>query len=406
MLALQQAPMHDDMTSNMLMVHVGSATLMSMAQAFPIYSEKHFYVTQPAIMSNFSSKNYRTVFRSTLNFEPYTQRHGEISYGAWGESYIDKRHPHTLLHELMLSYNLGDANKGFSLSAGKGFAPYGTDDPMSRPVVKYPTNHHLSQILERWVVEGIYAYKQWGVEAGLFDGTEPSGPFDLENFHHFGNSWSVRVTHRVGEPMMRTWPWELSASYGSVKEVHETDTRSRTLQNVAVRHEHDHGNVHMFALAEASRSHSLEEGTLFSILGEGSLGFARSTPYGRVEYARRPEWPRQGVRGEDDFFRYNHDDWPTGATRWLILTAGYGYSLGTDRISPRPFVEVQHNSIGTDVGGIDPRTLYGKRSFWSISLGMRIFIGGESMRMGTYGVFDPMTAMHTMPMSMHDMNGM
>ena len=40
---------------------------------------------------------------------------------------------------------------GFSLSAGKGFAPYGTDDPMSRRMVKFPANHHLSQLLERWV---------------------------------------------------------------------------------------------------------------------------------------------------------------------------------------------------------------------------------------------------------------
>ena len=33
-----------------------------------------------------------------------------------------------------------------SLSAGKGFAPFGTDDPMSRPIFRYPVNHHLAQI--------------------------------------------------------------------------------------------------------------------------------------------------------------------------------------------------------------------------------------------------------------------
>ena len=38
-----------------------------------------------------------------------------------------------------------------SLSIGKGFAPFGTDDPMVRPFVRYPVNHHLSQILERGV---------------------------------------------------------------------------------------------------------------------------------------------------------------------------------------------------------------------------------------------------------------
>ena len=388
-LALQQAPMdhmgmhmHDDMKSNMLMTHVGKLTLMTMAQAFPVYSEKHFYVTQPAIMSNLSSPDYRVVLRSTLNFESWTQRNGEISYGAWGEGYIDKRHPHTLLHEFILSKNWGNANRGASLSLGKGFAPYGTDDPMSRPILKYPTNHHLSQILERWVAEGIYAYKQWGLEAGVFDGAEPDGPFDLDNYHHFGNSWSARVTHRAGHPMMRTWPWEFSASYASVKEDHEGDVRERTLQNVAVRHEHDHGRVHLYALAEASRSRSPQEPTLSSLLFEGSAAVARHTPYLRIERARRPEWDRQGDPGSDDYFRYNEADWPTGFTRWTILSFGYGYSLGTDRVSPRPFLEVQHNSV--DDG----------RRFWSISAGMRIFIGGESMRMGTYGVLDPMTAMH------------
>ena len=41
-----------------------------------------------------------------------------------------------------------------SLTAGKGFAPFGTDDPMSRPVLRYPVNHHLAQILERAVAIG------------------------------------------------------------------------------------------------------------------------------------------------------------------------------------------------------------------------------------------------------------
>ena len=41
-----------------------------------------------------------------------------------------------------------------SLTAGKGFAPFGTDDPMIRPALRYPVNHHLAQILERAVVIG------------------------------------------------------------------------------------------------------------------------------------------------------------------------------------------------------------------------------------------------------------
>ena len=43
---------------------------------------------------------------------------------------------HTLLHEFNVSFNRGTAQKGMSLTLGKGFAPYGTDDPMSRPALK------------------------------------------------------------------------------------------------------------------------------------------------------------------------------------------------------------------------------------------------------------------------------
>ena len=48
--------------------------------------------------------------------------------------------------------------------------PSSTDDPMARPAVKYPTNHHLSQILERWTVNGAYVTRAWSVEAGVFGG--------------------------------------------------------------------------------------------------------------------------------------------------------------------------------------------------------------------------------------------
>jgi len=112
------------------------------------------------------------VLRTTMNFEGVTQPGGELSFGGWGEGFLDKRHPHTLLHEVMLSVNIWRTQQaGWSVSAGRGFAPFGTDDPMSRPPVKYPTNHHLSQILERYLISGAWSWPRWSVEAGVFDGT-------------------------------------------------------------------------------------------------------------------------------------------------------------------------------------------------------------------------------------------
>ena len=92
--------------------------------------------------------------RTGPNLEGWTLDRGELNAGVWGEGYVDRRHPHTFLHELILSATTSLAGFDASLSAGRGFAPFGTDDPMVRPFVKYPANHHLAQILERWVAIG------------------------------------------------------------------------------------------------------------------------------------------------------------------------------------------------------------------------------------------------------------
>ena len=84
----------------------------------------------------------------------------------------------------MLSANdlLGgfDGRGELSLSVGKGFVPFGTDDPIVRPVIRYPVNHHLAQILERAVIIAAARHGPAGIEAALFNGDEPerraSGP--------------------------------------------------------------------------------------------------------------------------------------------------------------------------------------------------------------------------------------
>ncbi len=377
---------------------------LGMAQLFPTYTrtfdDDAFYVTQPALMFNIESPGSRITLRTTVNLEGATQPDGELTYGAWGEGFLDKRHPHTYLHELMLSYNLRTAeNTGWSISAGKGFTPYGTDDPMMRTVLKYPTNHHLSQILERWTVNGIWAGKHWTVEAGLFSGNEPTAPDDLGNFEGFGRSFSARVTHRIGEGVMGAWPYEFSASYGHVVEDHDDDVSTTNLYNAAFRHEHDHGRVHMYALIEASMSDPEADDGYWSVLAEGSLQVGRHKPYGRIEYATRPEFTRLGPRGTKSFFRYDHDEHPIGATRWLILSGGYGHTLTRLPWAVRPYVETQYQHVAAERGSADPETLFGRKSFWMFSAGARVFLGGDPMRMGTYGLLDPMTLMHRAQMA-------
>ena len=42
-------------------------------------------------------------FDATLNGEGLTMARGELSTGSFGEGYVDRRHPHTYLHELVLT---------------------------------------------------------------------------------------------------------------------------------------------------------------------------------------------------------------------------------------------------------------------------------------------------------------
>jgi hypothetical protein len=397
----------------MSMVDFGGGWMaLGMAQVFPTASftlpaesgtsldENGLYLTQPALMFNVESPGSRIVLRTTINLEGFTQPDGELTFGGWGEGYLDKRHPHTYLHEAMLSYNLrGDENAGFSISAGKGFAPYGTDDPMMRPPVKYPTNHHLSQILERWTLNAAWTNRGWSLEAGLFGGNEPTSPSDLSNIESFGNSFSARVTHRVGDGVMGAWPWEFAASYGRVTEEHDAEQKITNLFNAAIRHEHDHGDVHMYGLLEASMSDPDHGDGYYSLLAEGSLQRGRHKPYARIELATRPEYAREGAPGTDEFFRYHHDDEPVGSTRWLIVGAGYGYTATTLPWGVRPYAEAQYHAVQHHSGQLSPTRLFGRSRFWTLSAGFRIFLGGDPMRMGAYGVLDPMTMMHRMQMT-------
>ena len=397
----------------MSMVDFGGGWMaLGMAQAFPAVTFAlpgendtpldgvGVYVTQPALMFNVEAPRSSVVLRATVNLEGLTQPDGELTFGGWGEGFLDKRHPHTYLHELMLSVNLrGDENHGWSVSAGKGFTPYGTDDPMMRPVMKYPTNHHLSQILERWTLSTAWTSGKWSVEAGLFGGNEPTSPTDLSNIESFGNSWSARVTHRVGTGVMGAWPWEIAASFGRVREEHEDESTVTNLYNVALRHEGDHGPSHLYSLVEASFSDPNHGAGHLSILAEGSLQTARHKPYARVEFATRPEYARQGPPGTDGFFRYDHDDHPIGSTRWVIVSAGYGLTVSTLPFGIRPFVEGQFNAVSNNSGSMIPSVMYGRTSFWTMSAGFRVFLGGDPMRMGAYGVLDPMTMMHRMQMA-------
>jgi hypothetical protein len=357
------------------------------------------YLTQPMAMAMLASRSGKFVADLTLNFEGTSLKRGELNAGVHGEGYIDRRHPHTLLHELVGTGNFATGPARLSLTAGKGFVPFGTDDPMSRPFVKYPVNHHLAQILERAMAIGAVAGGPLVLEGAVFNGDEPTGPYDLPNYDRIGDSWSTRVT-------ARTSGMELQTSYANVKSPEHASGGGldRRQLSASARYESKGG----YALAEWARTKEGEGGetsfTFRSMLAEGSIEARRWTFAARAERSERPEHER-GLNA----FRtpQPHSDLSIiGRTRWDILTAGASVRLPSYRkLRFSSFVEVstQHTQSLTNPAVFIPAEFYGADRLWSFSFGGRIGVGMQHKRMGRYGVAVSKSVEASMPgMDMHE----
>lgn len=343
-------------------------------------------LVQPAIMAHAGALSNRLRLFGTLNLEGLTIPDGELTPGAWGEGFVDRRHPHTYLHELVLSADdlLGDldGHTRLSLAAGKGFAPFGTDDPMVRPVVRYPVNHHLAQILERIVATAGVSVGPVVAEAGLFNGDEPERPGQWPKLSRFGDSWSGRLS------LLPTGGLELQGSYALV---HSPEHRpgSGTDQHkssVSARWDGAVSGHPVYALVEWARTSEAEGFFVFqSFLAEGAWTKGPSRLHYRFERTERPE----EARTLDPFrsVRPHFENSIQGISRWTIHTLGYGLRLSQPGLGARPFVEVSYGRIA-DVGGglFDARRFYGRNYFWSLSLGVRLNPGMPMHRMGRYGV--------------------
>jgi hypothetical protein len=340
---------------------------------------------QPALMLR-ADGPARLSLLATLNLEGATIGDGELTPGAWGEGFVDRRHPHTYLHELLLTADdlLRDADgpTRVSLTAGKGFAPFGTDDPMARPVLRYPVNHHLAQILERAVV--IAAVRRDGVsgEIGLFNGDEPERPSQWPRIGgRFGDSWSARLT---AEPIAGL---ELQGSHAHV---HSPENRpgagtDQKKWSLSARWDGVLERRATYALVEWARTS--EAGGFFvfnSLLAEGAWSAGRHRLHYRFERTERPEEQRiSNFRS----LRPHLENSILGITRWTIYTAGYSApSLERKAVAVRPLVEVSLGRIAKVGGGLfDVPQLYGKESFWTWTLGVRVGFGRDTHRMGRYG---------------------
>jgi len=366
---------------------VGGQGILTLDYADPIPgggSLSEIRVVQPAIHVHAGALG-RLRLTGMLNLEGLTIPEGELALGNWGEGFVDRRHPHTYLHELVLSVNdlLGgfDRSANLSLSIGKGFAPFGTDDPMVRPFVHYPVNHHLSQILERAVAMTAFRAGPLLLEAGLFNGDEPEKPTQSPNVDRFGDSWSARATGTVVPGL---------TVQGSLAQVHSPEHRpgagtDQDKSSLAARWEGPVGDHPVYGLVEWARTSEADGFFVFhSFLAEG----AWSTGPHRLQYRfERTERPEDERISRFRALRPHLENSILGITRWTVHTAGYEVAaFRRAGIDARPLVEVAYATIAKVGGGLfDVEGLYGRDHVWTLTLGVRVTGGAPMHRMGRYG---------------------
>jgi hypothetical protein len=255
---------------------------------------------------------------------------------------------------------------------------------MSRPALRYPMNHHLAQILERAVaIVGIGARRVL-LEGALYNGDEPERPSQWPAWDRFGDSWAARITLA---------PWRDLELQASAAGVHSPEHRpgagpGQDKRSASARWERRTDRRRTYALIEWA--HTTEAGGAFdfsSVLAEGEVRRGSHRGYARLERTERPE----EERFVDPFrsLRPHLDDAILGITRWTVVTVGYGFRLrpGPLGIVTEPIAEISAGSVVETTGSIfDPAAFYGRDSFWSLTLAVRVSRGLERHRMGRYGV--------------------
>jgi hypothetical protein len=343
-------------------------------------------VLLPVAMLHAAALGGRLRLVATANFEKYTIPHGELAPGNWGESFEDRRHPHTLVHELML---VGGGPHLF-VAAGKGFVPFGTDDPMTRPAVIFPVNHHLSQILERAVAIAGVRVRWASVEGAVFNGDEPLSPGSWPAWDRFGDSWALRLTLRPVPGL------ETQASVASVHSPENRPGAGPDDRKTSVSARWERGR--WYGEVEWARTATADGFFVFhSALAEGAVRLPRHRPYVRFERSDRPEEERvfaSQFRTRRPLFENSI----LGITRWTIVTAGDALQLQRGPLRYAPFVEGSWIGIAKVGGGVfEPVTFYGRDHGASVTVGIRLAIGMTMHRMGRY---DMSPAEGTAPMTM------
>ena len=393
---------------------LGAQAIGVVTVASPAYANRTFregYLTQPMMMGMLAALDQRITVHGMLDFEGITLRRGELDAGMHGEGYVDRRHPHTYLHELVASATGAVKRSRFSVAAGKGFVPFGTDDPMVRPFEKYPANHHIAQIVERLLATVAVRSGPLLVEASRFNGDEPVSPSDWPNSERLWDSWSARGT------VFPATGWEVQASHARVvsPELDRGGGLDQRKWNVSLRYESEpapmpempmerdsvmHATMDMsddsgskwrrYGLVEWGRSADYDEDdeafSFTTILAEGEAARGRVAAGLRLERTERAEEERLA----DPFrtLRPSTDFSVLGRTRWDIVSVRLSaIAWKSKSVSLTPFLELgrQHVTDLAKPSVFEAKTFYGSSTLWSYSAGLTISAGTIHRRSGAYG---------------------
>ncbi len=333
------------------------------------------YVTQPMLSARLLLANGLFELRTIINAEGATLRRGEFNPGVYGEGYVDRRHPHTWLHEAMVGTRFNAGDFAISVFGGKGFVPFGSADPMFRPFVKYPANHHHAQILERAQIVLGARYRYVNLEGAVFNGDEPESPSDMPNAKRLFDSHSIRATVDVTPAV------SLSGSLANVQspEFSTGEGLDQRKASATLHFSRSAGSLR-YALLEFAETRELRSGReMFrytSLLGEAQWKFGPALVAARAERTERPEEERTAslyrtVRPLLDFHIL-------GRTRWT----NFALSLASEEKATswlwyRPFVEVAYHTPRAIAhpAPLDPEVLFGTSNIWMFSAGVRLGAG-------------------------------
>lgn len=349
------------------------------------------YLTQPLLHAHVMTPGGALALRSTVDVEGRTLARGELTPGAYGEGFVDRRHPHTYLHELVATTRTSEWNgAAASVSIGKGFAPFGTDDPMSRPFVRFPVNHHLAQILERALVVGAVRWRPLVVETAWFNGDEPESPTDAPNSRSRGDSHATRITLRPGATSLAGT--EVQWSFARVRSPESPTGHGfdHHKQSASARYERALHGAHVYALGEWAQTLLEKSGrrafTLSSALAEASVRRGIIRLSARYEQTVRPEDERL-----TNVFRTIYPSAEVqilGTTRFDVMSFGAETQRRGWGMAFAPFTELSllHARETARPAAFVPREFYGSNRFTQLSVGVRMSAGSAHGRMGRYGV--------------------